>query len=110
MRDELKEGDQIMVKVLALEGNKIKLSRKAILREQREKLRRAAAGQSPTAAKARRPVRKKDRKLSLFPTAARVPIVEIAEIGAATGPGATGVLSSSSSAVRADSLRPLLSC
>jgi polyribonucleotide nucleotidyltransferase len=38
VRDELKEGDQIMVKVLALEGNKIKLSRKAVLREQREKL------------------------------------------------------------------------
>jgi polyribonucleotide nucleotidyltransferase len=38
VRDELKEGDQILVKVLALEGNKIKLSRKAILREQREKL------------------------------------------------------------------------
>jgi polyribonucleotide nucleotidyltransferase len=38
VRDELKEGDQIMVKVLALEGNKIKLSRKAILKEQREKL------------------------------------------------------------------------
>ena len=29
VRDELKEGDQILVKVLALEGNKIKLSRKA---------------------------------------------------------------------------------
>ena len=38
VRDELKEGDQIMAKVLALDGNKIKLSRKAILREQREKL------------------------------------------------------------------------
>ena len=38
VRDELNEGDQILVKVLALEGNKIKLSRKAILREQREKL------------------------------------------------------------------------
>ena len=38
VRDELKDGDQIMVKVLALEGNKIKLSRKAILKEQREKL------------------------------------------------------------------------
>ena len=37
VRDELNEGDQIMVKVLALEGNKIKLSRKAVLREQREK-------------------------------------------------------------------------
>jgi len=38
VRDELKEGDQILVKVLGLEGNKIKLSRKAVLREQREKL------------------------------------------------------------------------
>jgi polyribonucleotide nucleotidyltransferase len=41
VRDELKEGDQILVKVLALEGNKIKLSRKAVLREQREKLKQA---------------------------------------------------------------------
>lgn len=38
VRDELKEGDQILVKVLAIEGNKIKLSRKAVLKEQREKL------------------------------------------------------------------------
>ena len=38
VRDELNEGDQIMVKVLALDGNKIKLSRKAILKEQREKM------------------------------------------------------------------------
>jgi polyribonucleotide nucleotidyltransferase len=38
VRDELKEGDQILVKVLAIEGNKIRLSRKAVLREQREKL------------------------------------------------------------------------
>jgi polyribonucleotide nucleotidyltransferase len=43
VRDELNEGDQILVKVLALEGNKIKLSRKAILKEQREKL-KAGAG------------------------------------------------------------------
>ncbi len=43
VRDELKEGDQILVKVLALEGNKIKLSRKAVLREQREKLKAAPA-------------------------------------------------------------------
>jgi polyribonucleotide nucleotidyltransferase len=42
VRDELKEGDQILVKVLALEGNKIKLSRKAILKEQREKLKAGA--------------------------------------------------------------------
>jgi polyribonucleotide nucleotidyltransferase len=41
VRDELKEGDQIMVKVLGIEGNKIKLSRKAVLREQREKLKQA---------------------------------------------------------------------
>jgi len=38
VRDELKEGDQVLVKVLSMEGNKIKLSRKAVLREQREKL------------------------------------------------------------------------
>ena len=43
VRDELKEGDQILVKVLALEGNKIKLSRRAILKEQREKLKKEEA-------------------------------------------------------------------
>ena len=43
VRDELNEGDQILVKVLALEGNKIKLSRKAILKEQRDKLKNGAA-------------------------------------------------------------------
>jgi polyribonucleotide nucleotidyltransferase len=43
VRDELKEGDQILVKVLGLEGNKIKLSRKAVLKEQREKLAQAKA-------------------------------------------------------------------
>ena len=43
VRDELKEGDQILVKVLALEGNKIKLSRKAVLKEQRDKLKSAQA-------------------------------------------------------------------
>ncbi|SPF32584.1 polynucleotide phosphorylase/polyadenylase [Candidatus Sulfopaludibacter sp. SbA4] len=42
VRDELKEGDQILVKVLALEGNKIKLSRRAVLKEQREKLKQGA--------------------------------------------------------------------
>jgi len=42
VRDELKEGDQILVKVLALEGNKIKLSRRAVLKEQREKLKAKA--------------------------------------------------------------------
>jgi polyribonucleotide nucleotidyltransferase len=38
VKDELREGDQILVKVLAIEGNRIKLSLKAVLREQREKL------------------------------------------------------------------------
>jgi polyribonucleotide nucleotidyltransferase len=38
VRDELKEGDQILVKVLAVEGNRIRLSRKAILKEQRAKM------------------------------------------------------------------------
>ncbi|MBM3763526.1 MAG: polyribonucleotide nucleotidyltransferase [Acidobacteria bacterium] len=42
VRDELNEGDQIMVKVLGVEGNKIKLSRKALLKEQREKLKGTA--------------------------------------------------------------------
>ncbi len=37
IRDELKEGDQVLVKVINVEGNKIKLSRKAVLREQRDK-------------------------------------------------------------------------
>jgi polyribonucleotide nucleotidyltransferase len=44
VRDELKEGDQILVKVLGIEGNKIKLSRKAVLKEQRDKLKGGAAG------------------------------------------------------------------
>src|SRR5579864_5514054 len=47
VRDELKLGDQVLVKVLAIEGNKIRLSRKAILREQREKQQREAGTQTP---------------------------------------------------------------
>src|SRR5579863_5287615 len=46
VRDELNEGDQILVKVLALEGNKIKLSRKAILKEQRDKLKKEEVGKA----------------------------------------------------------------
>ena len=42
VRDELKEDDQILVKVIGLEGNKIKLSRKAVLKEQREKIKAGA--------------------------------------------------------------------
>jgi polyribonucleotide nucleotidyltransferase len=37
VRDVLSEGDQVMVKVVGLEGNKIKLSRKAVLRDQKQK-------------------------------------------------------------------------
>ena len=37
IRDELKEGDQVLVRVMSVDGNRIKLSRKAVLREQREK-------------------------------------------------------------------------
>jgi len=37
VRDELKEGQQIMVKCIGKEGNKIKLSRKAILQEEKAK-------------------------------------------------------------------------
>jgi polyribonucleotide nucleotidyltransferase len=43
VKDELKEGDQVLVKVLGIEGNRIKLSRKAILREQRAKMAPPAA-------------------------------------------------------------------
>jgi len=49
IRDELKEGDQVLVKVLAVEGNRIKLSRKAILKEQRAKM---GAGAPPPEAEA----------------------------------------------------------
>ena len=36
--DELQEGDQIQVKCIGIEGNKIKLSRKAVLKELREQM------------------------------------------------------------------------
>ena len=38
VRDELKEGDQLLVKVISIDGNKIRLSRKAVLRDQRQKI------------------------------------------------------------------------
>jgi polyribonucleotide nucleotidyltransferase len=43
IRDELKEGDQVLVKVLSIEGNRIRLSRKAILKEERAKMGGGAA-------------------------------------------------------------------
>ncbi len=49
VKDELKVGDQILVKCLALDGNKIKLSRRAVLKEQREK--RKPRGETATAGK-----------------------------------------------------------
>jgi len=44
IRDELHEGDQVLVKVLSIEGNRIRLSRKAILKEQRAKMGGANVG------------------------------------------------------------------
>jgi polyribonucleotide nucleotidyltransferase len=46
VRDELKEGQQILVKCIGKEGNKIKLSRKAVLREEKrhDKHKAEAAG------------------------------------------------------------------
>ena len=37
VRDELKEGQQVMVKCIGKEGNKIKLSRKSVLSEEKAK-------------------------------------------------------------------------
>src|SRR5438876_5031143 len=52
VRDELKLGDHVMVKVLAIEGNKVRLSRKALIKEARDKQalkQQAAAGASGSA-------------------------------------------------------------
>jgi polyribonucleotide nucleotidyltransferase len=51
VRDELKLGDQVLVKVLSIEGNKVRLSRKALIKEAREKAQKkeAAAGGGATA-------------------------------------------------------------
>jgi polyribonucleotide nucleotidyltransferase len=46
VRDELKEGQQIMVKCIGKEGNKIKLSRKSVLKEEEEASSSAAATQN----------------------------------------------------------------
>ena len=53
VKDELREGDQVMVKVLAIEGNRIKLSRKALIKEQKAKMAQSASiegGEEPSAA------------------------------------------------------------
>ncbi len=46
VRDELKEGQQILVKCIGKEGNKIKLSRKAVLREEGRKAEAASTSES----------------------------------------------------------------
>src|SRR5712692_10552722 len=46
VRDELKLGDQVLVKVLSIEGNKVRLSRKALIREAREKQQKKEAAGS----------------------------------------------------------------
>jgi polyribonucleotide nucleotidyltransferase len=56
IRDELKEGDQVLVKVLAVEGNRIRLSRKAILKEQRAKMGGGSGGGEVAPAPAGEPV------------------------------------------------------
>ena len=49
VRDELKLGDQVLVKVLAIEGNKIRLSRKALIKEAREKQAKSKEGSATPA-------------------------------------------------------------
>jgi polyribonucleotide nucleotidyltransferase len=55
VKDELREGDQVMVKVLAIEGNRIKLSRKALIKEQKAKLVHSAPVESEEPAVAAAP-------------------------------------------------------
>src|ERR1700756_5286856 len=43
VRDELKLGDQVLVKVLSIEGKKVRLSRKALIKEAREKAQKKEA-------------------------------------------------------------------
>ena len=50
VRDELKLGDQVLVKVLSIEGNKIRLSRKALIKEAREKAQKKEAAGGAAAA------------------------------------------------------------
>jgi polyribonucleotide nucleotidyltransferase len=56
VRDELKEGDQVLVKVLAVEGNRIRLSRKAILKEQRAKMAQSGGAEGHAASAEAQPV------------------------------------------------------
>src|SRR6185312_1793030 len=71
VKDELKEGDQVLVKVLGIEGNRIKLSRKAILKEQRAKM---ATQRPPVKQKSSHnlPGRKKPSRLKVAPISLRM--------------------------------------
>ncbi|HEU5351227.1 MAG TPA: polyribonucleotide nucleotidyltransferase [Terracidiphilus sp.] len=60
VKDELREGDQVMVKVLAMEGNRIKLSRKALIKEQRAKMAQATGEETAQAEEAPAPAREQD--------------------------------------------------
>ncbi|HEV7397999.1 MAG TPA: polyribonucleotide nucleotidyltransferase [Pyrinomonadaceae bacterium] len=46
VRDELREGQQILVKCIGKEGNKIKLSRKSVLRDEQKQADAASAGEA----------------------------------------------------------------
>jgi polyribonucleotide nucleotidyltransferase len=69
VKDELREGDQVMVKVLAIEGNRIKLSRKALIKEQKAKLAQTA-GPEPTEPEQAPPA---PREYQSTPTPAQAP-------------------------------------
>jgi polyribonucleotide nucleotidyltransferase len=75
VKDELREGDQVMVKVLAVEGNRIKLSRKAVIKEQKAKLGQSA----PAAAEAEEGVEVSASEDSEAPAAAAKPRNEFDE-------------------------------
>jgi len=75
VKDELREGDQVMVKVLAIEGNRIKLSRKALIKEQRAKL-AATQGEETTEVA---PEAAPEAPESEAPAAARKPVNEFDE-------------------------------
>jgi polyribonucleotide nucleotidyltransferase len=68
VKDELSEGDQVMVKVLAIEGNRIKLSRKALIKELKAKLGTSA----PAAAE----VEEVELSASESPAAGAAPVVQ----------------------------------
>ncbi|PYX04924.1 MAG: polyribonucleotide nucleotidyltransferase [Acidobacteria bacterium] len=94
VRDELKEGDQVLVKVLAVEGNRIRLSRKAILKEQRAKMGGGEAAPE-TAAAAITIEPEPAIVLIVVPTAedaAAAPEAEVAAVDVVVAVGITGAV------------------